>query len=232
MGTAPARSSNARRSRGRVCRAGIESAAEAVLGSAEEAVAFAEGIGYPVVLKLASADIQHKSEIGGVLLGVSDADAVRAGFQLLLRRAAEKVPQARLDGVLVARQLQGGVECFMGIQRDPLFGPVALFGLGGIFVEVLQDVVFRRCPFEVDEAEAMIRSIRGAPLLFGARGRPRADVAALARLLSNLSRFAWEAGERLRSVDLNPVIALPEGQGAWAVDAVLEVEEVADGARS
>ncbi|HHQ9765573.1 TPA: acetate--CoA ligase family protein [Pseudomonas aeruginosa] len=180
----------------------------------------------------ASADIQHKSEIGGVLLGVSDADAVRAGFQLLLRRAAEKAPQARLDGVLVARQLQGGVECFMGIQRDPLFGPVALFGLGGIFVEVLQDVVFRRCPFEVDEAEAMIRSIRGAPLLLGARGRPRADVAALARLLSNLSRFAWEAGERLRSVDLNPVIALPEGQGAWAVDAVLEVEEVADGARS
>lgn len=120
----------------------------------------------------------------------------------------------------------------MGIQRDPLFGPVALFGLGGIFVEVLQDVVFRCCPFEVDEAEAMIRSIRGAPLLLGARGRPRADVAALARLLSNLSRFAWEAGERLRSVDLNPVIALPEGQGAWAVDAVLEVEEVADGARS
>ncbi|ELO3452808.1 acetate--CoA ligase family protein, partial [Pseudomonas aeruginosa] len=142
-----------------LARAGIESAAEAVLGSAEEAVAFAEGIGYPVVLKLASADIQHKSEIGGVLLGVSDADAVRAGFQLLLRRAAEKAPQARLDGVLVARQLQGGVECFMGIQRDPLFGPVALFGLGGIFVEVLQDVVFRRCPFEVDEAEAMIRSI-------------------------------------------------------------------------
>ncbi len=215
-----------------LARAGIESAAEAVLGSAEEAVAFAEGIGYPVVLKLASADIQHKSEIGGVLLGVSDADAVRAGFQLLLRRAAEKAPQARLDGVLVARQLQGGVECFMGIQRDPLFGPVALFGLGGIFVEVLQDVVFRRCPFEVDEAEAMIRSIRGAPLLLGARGRPRADVAALARLLSNLSRFAWEAGERLRSVGLNPVIALPEGQGAWAVDAVLEVEEVADGARS
>ena len=124
-----------------LARAGIESAAEAVLGSAEEAVAFAEGIGYPVVLKLASADIQHKSEIGGVLLGVSDADAVRAGFQLLLRRAAEKAPQARLDGVLVARQLQGGVECFMGIQRDPLFGPVALFGLGGIFVEVLQDVV-------------------------------------------------------------------------------------------
>ena len=213
-----------------LARAGIESAAEAVLGSAEEAVAFAEGIGYPVVLKLASADIQHKSEIGGVLLGVSDADAVRAGFQLLLRRAAE-APQARLDGVLVARQLQGGVECFMGIQRDPLFGPVALFGLGGIFVEVLQDVVFRRCPFEVDEAEAMIRSIRGAPLLLGARGRRR-PTSRRWHGCCRISRFAWEAGERLRSVDLNPVIALPEGQGAWAVDAVLEVEEVADGARS
>lgn len=212
--------------------AGIESAAEAVLVDAGAAVAFAGRIGYPVVLKIASPDILHKSDIGGVLLDIRDADGVRAGFDLLLRRAAERAPLARLDGVLVARQLEGGVECFMGIQRDPLFGPVALFGLGGIFVEVLRDVVFRRCPFDAEEAETMIRGIKGAPLLLGARGRPAADVAALARLLSNLSRFAWAAGPRLRSVDLNPVIALPEGQGAWAVDAVVELEEVADGARS
>ncbi|MDF3845951.1 acetate--CoA ligase family protein [Pseudomonas citronellolis] len=215
-----------------LARAGIESAPERVLVSAGEAAAFAEQIGFPVVLKIASADILHKSEIGGVLLGVDSAAAVREGFDLLLQRAAEQAPQARIDGVLVARQLQGGVECFMGIQRDPLFGPVALFGLGGIFVEVLKDVVFRRCPFGAEEAEAMIRSIKGAPLLLGARGRPVTDVKALAQVLSRLSQFAAQAGPRLRSVDLNPVFAMPEGQGAWAADAVLEVQEVAHGAES
>lgn len=215
-----------------LARAGIESAPERVLVSAAEAAAFAEQIGFPVVLKIASADILHKSEIGGVLLGVDSAAAVREGFDLLLQRAAEQAPQARIDGVLVARQLQGGVECFMGIQRDPLFGPVALFGLGGIFVEVLKDVVFRRCPFGAEEAEAMIRSIKGAPLLLGARGRPVTDVKALAQVLSRLSQFAAQAGPRLRSVDLNPVFAMPEGQGAWAADAVLEVQEVAHGAES
>ncbi|KAF1066297.1 MAG: Protein lysine acetyltransferase Pat [Pseudomonas citronellolis] len=213
-----------------LARAGIESAPEQVCRDAAEAVAFAERIGYPVVLKIASADILHKSEIGGVLLGVNDAQGVRDGVPLLLQRAADKAPGARLDGVLVARQLQGGVECFMGIQRDPQFGPVALFGLGGIFVEVLKDVVFRRCPFGVEEAEAMIRSIQGAPLLLGARGRPVVDIPALARVLANLSQFAWDAGPRLRSVDLNPVFAMPAGQGAWAADAVLDVEEVAHGA--
>ncbi len=203
-----------------------------MLKSAAETAAFAEQIGFPVVLKIASADILHKSEIGGVLLNVGSAQAVREGYALLLERAAEHAPHARLDGVLVARQLQGGVECFMGIQRDPQFGPVAVFGLGGIFVEVLKDVVFRRCPFGVGEAEQMIRSIKGAPLLLGARGRPVTDIKALSRVLSQLSQFAAEAGPRLRSVDLNPVFAMPEGQGAWAADAVLEVQEVAHGAES
>lgn len=213
-----------------LARAGIESAPEQVLRSAADAAAFAAQVGFPVVLKIASADITHKSEIGGVLLNINSAEQVREGFDLLLRRAAEHAPQARIDGVLVARQLQGGVECFMGIQRDPQFGPIAVFGLGGIFVEVLKDVVFRRCPFGVEEAETMIRSINGAPLLLGARGRPVTDVAALARVLSRLSQFAAQAGPRLRSIDLNPVFAMPQGQGAWGADAVLEVEEVAHGA--
>ena len=123
--------------------------------------------------------------------------------------------------MLVARQMSGGVECIMGIQRDPVFGPVAMFGLGGIFVEVMKDVVFRRCPFGVDVAEEMIRSIRGAPLLLGARGRPPLDVRALAQMLARLSVFAVQAGERLVSIDLNPVFAMPEG--AFIADAVIEV---------
>lgn len=204
---------------------GIPAVPEKVLGSAEEAAAYAEQIGFPVVMKIASADIVHKSEIGGVLLNVADADSVREGFQTLLGNAERHVPDAKLDGVLVARQIVGGVECFMGIQRDPQFGPVAVFGLGGIFVEVLKDVAFRRCPFDREEARDLILSIKGAPLLQGARGRAPVDLDALSQVLANLSRFAVGAGERLDSIDINPVFAMPEGQGAFAADAVIQLNE-------
>jgi acyl-CoA synthetase (NDP forming) len=203
--------------------AGIGSAPEAACATADEAVAAARGFGFPVVMKILSPDIVHKSEIGGVLLDIPDADAVRSGFDLLLRRAKAAAPSARIEGVLVAKQLKGGVECILGIHRDPVFGPMAMFGLGGIFVEILKDVVFRRCPFGTDTAESMIRSIKGAPLLLGARGRKRADIKALAEMLSRLSAFAVAAGDRLESVDLNPVFAMPEGEGAFAVDAVIEI---------
>lgn len=204
--------------------AGIAVVPERACASAGEAVAAAEALGFPVVMKILSPDILHKSEIGGVLLGVADADAVRAGFAELLARARVAAPQARIEGVLVAKQVGGGVECILGIQRDPVFGPVALFGLGGIFVEVLRDVVLRPCPFDEAAAEQMIRSIRGAPLLLGARGRPPADIGALAAMLSRLSVFAHQSAARLQSVDLNPVFALPAGQGAWAADAVITLD--------
>lgn len=203
--------------------AGIQSAPESECTSADAAVAAAETFGYPVVMKILSPDILHKSEIGGVLLDVSNAEDVRTGFALLLERAKAAAPTARIEGVLVAKQLKGGVECIMGIARDPVFGPIAMFGLGGIFVEILKDVVFHRCPFGPDVAEDMIRSIKGAPLLLGARGRKKADVKALANTLSRLSAFAVAAGPSLQSVDLNPVFAMPEGEGAFAVDAVVEV---------
>jgi acyl-CoA synthetase (NDP forming) len=203
--------------------AGIGSAPEATCATVEESVSAASKFGFPVVMKILSPDIIHKSEIGGVLLDIADAEAVRSGHALLLERAKAAAPAARIEGVLVAKQLKGGVECILGIHRDPVFGPMAMFGLGGIFVEILKDVVFRRCPFGPDTAEAMIRSIKGAPLLLGARGRKPADVKSLAQMLSQLSAFAVAAGDRLQSIDLNPVFAMPEGQGAFAVDAVIEV---------
>ena len=123
----------------------------------------------------------------------------------------------------MAKQLPGGVECIVGANRDPVLGPVAMFGLGDVFVEVLKGVVFRRCPFGEGAAEATIRSIRGAPLLLGARGRQPADIPALARMLGRLSVFAHQAGPRLASIDLNPGFALPLGDGAVAGDAVIEV---------
>ena len=201
--------------------AGIGSAPEAACRTAEDAVQAAARFGDPVVMKILSPDIIHKSEIGGVLLGVAGPDSVRSGFATLMERALVAAPEARIEGVLVAKQLQGGVECILGIHRDPVFGPIAMFGLGGIFVEVLQDVALHRCPFGPDVAERMIRSIRAAPILLGARGRKPVDVAALADMLSCLSQFAHQAGPRLLGIDLNPVLAMPEG--AYAVDAVIEL---------
>ena len=201
---------------------GLAMAPEQACGDADAAVCAARELGWPVVLKILSPDIAHKTEIGGVLLGVNSEAAVREGFALLCQRAAQHAPGARIDGVLVARQMQGGTECIMGVQRDPVFGPVALFGLGGIFVEALRDVVLRRCPFDEAEAERMIRSIRAAGVLIGLRGRPPADVPALARMLSRLSVFAHRAGDTLQSIDLNPVLALSEGQGAFALDALVQ----------
>jgi len=219
----PARTPSEAQAKQLLAAAGIPSAPERACATAEAAVAAAREIGFPVVLKILSADILHKSEIGGVLLDLADEDSVRRGFATVVERAGNAMPQARIEGVLVARQLRGGVECILGVHRDPVFGPVAMFGLGGIFVEVMKDVVFHRCPFGEDVAQEMIRSISGAPLMLGARGRPPADIAALATMLSRLSAFAVAAGPRLQSIDLNPVFAMPQGQGAWAADAVIEL---------
>ncbi|MFW8566569.1 acetate--CoA ligase family protein [Orrella sp. 11846] len=208
-----------------LAKSGIASAPEKACATVDEAVAAAQEIGGPVVMKILSPDILHKSEIGGVLLNIEGDDAVREGFDTLIARGRQAVPNANIEGVLVAKQLSGGVECILGIHRDPVFGPMAMFGLGGIFVEILEDVVLHRCPFGEDVAETMIRSIKGAPLLLGARGRPVADIKALAKMLSQLSAFAVAAGPRLESIDLNPVFAMPEGQGAYAVDAIITLQD-------
>lgn len=203
--------------------AGIASAPERACAGVEDAVLAAQALGFPVVMKILSPDILHKSEIGGVLLNVQDVQGVRDGFELLMQRGSAAAPAAHIEGVLVAKQLSGGVECILGIHRDPVFGPIAMFGLGGIFVEILKDVTFRRCPFGVDVATEMIRSVKGAPLLLGARGRPPVDIEALALMLSRLSALAVACGPRLQSIDLNPVFAMPQGQGAFAADAVIEL---------
>ena len=199
---------------------GIPCAPEQLCPDADAALRAAEGMGYPVVMKIVSPDIAHKTEIGGVLLGLADAGAVRAGFATLIDRARAARPEARIEGVLVARQITGGTELIMGIKDDPVFGPVAMVGLGGIFTEVLRDVALRRCPVNPAEAEAMIRSLRGAALLTGARCRPPADVPAAARVLSALSVFAAANAGRIAGIDLNPVTVLPEG--AFALDALIE----------
>jgi len=202
---------------------GIEAAPEAVANCAQEAADQAERLGFPVVMKILSPDILHKSDIGAVKLNLTSDQDAQAAFDDIMHAAATHAPGAQIDGVLVAKQLSGGVECFMGIKQDPAFGPIAAFGLGGIFVEVLKDVALRQCPIDAQTAREVILSIKSASILTGARGQPPVDIAALADMLSKLSQFAVGAGERLISIDLNPLVALPEGQGAYALDAVIEL---------
>ncbi|MGG5823025.1 acetate--CoA ligase family protein [Falsiroseomonas sp. HW251] len=201
--------------------AGVPMVPERACSTAEEAVAAAREFGFPVVAKLLSPDILHKSEIGGVLLDLKDEAAVRSGFTLLMTRAAARAPGARVDGVLIARQVRDAVEMAIGVVRDATFGPVAMVGLGGVFIETFRDVAFRRCPVSEEDAVAMIRSLRGFPLLDGARGKPKADIPAIARALSALSRFGTLP--RVVSAEVNPLMALPDG--AVAADAVIELGE-------
>ena len=206
--------------------AGIVSAQEVLCTEQAQAVQAARSLGYPVVLKIVSPEILHKSDIGGVIVGVESDTEVRRAYTLILKRVRQALgPELVVDGVLVAKQVNSGVECIMGVQQDPVFGPIALVGLGGIFVDVFQDVSLRRCPFGVDVAQEMICSLKGASLLQGARGRPPADITAAAQVLARLSVFAAQAGPRLRSIDINPILVRPKGQGPLALDAVIELDE-------
>jgi len=201
--------------------AGIPVVRELLAASEDEAVRCAAETGYPLVLKIASADIAHKSEIGGVLLGLSDEAQVREGFRTLMQRAHQHAPQARLDGVVVARMAKKGVETILGVHRDPVFGPVVMFGLGGVFVEAFKDVAFRLAPFGVAEARAMINEVKGRILLTGLRGQPPADEDALADAISRLSVYAARHADTIESIDINPFVVLPRGEGAMALDALI-----------
>ena len=201
--------------------AGVPVVEERSCSTAEEAVTAATRLGFPVALKIASPGILHKTEIGGVELALAGPDDVRSAFAAVTGKARLAHPEARIDGVLVSRMVTGGVETIFGVQDDPTFGPVVMFGLGGIFVETLNDVVFRVAPFEDDEAHRMMRELKGFPLLDGVRGRPRCDLNALAAALSALSRFAAAHAGHLHSAELNPVVVLPEGRGLVALDALI-----------
>ncbi|MBV8776382.1 MAG: acetate--CoA ligase family protein, partial [Alphaproteobacteria bacterium] len=201
--------------------AGLPMVPHKLAKTAEEAAAAAASLGFPVVAKIVSPDILHKTEIEGVALNLRDKAAVSNAFATLMAKAAAARPKAKLDGVMIAPMISGGVECILGVQRDPVFGPVVMFGLGGILVEALRDVSFRLAPFGVAEAHRMIDEIKARGVLDGWRGRPATDVDALARALVALSQFAAAAGDKLDSIDLNPFVVLPKGKGAIALDAVL-----------
>jgi acyl-CoA synthetase (NDP forming) len=187
--------------------------------SADEACIAAAAIGYPVAMKIESADLPHKTEAGGVLLGLSDEDAVRSAYDEIVRNARRFKVDAAIDGLIIQEMAKGGLELVVGLKRDPVFGMVIMVGLGGVFVEVLRDVVFRKAPITPAQAEDMLRSLQGAAMLDGVRGAPPVNMEALTELIAAVSRFGAGASERVAELDLNPVLAGPER--AVAVDWLL-----------
>jgi acetyl coenzyme A synthetase (ADP forming)-like protein len=194
-----------------------------VATTAEEAVELACRIGFPVAVKLASRQVVHKTEAGGVWLNLADASAVRQAFKGMCDRLSRTNQLGAMEGVVVQPMIAEGVEVMVGVTQDPLFGPLIAFGLGGIHVEILADVCFRVTPLTDRDAAEMVRSIRGYRLLQGYRGHPPADLESIQEMLLRLSRLVEELPE-ISEVDLNPVFVLPPGRGCQIVDARVHIE--------
>lgn len=188
-----------------------------VAANAEEAVRIASSIGYPVVLKIASPDILHKTDVGGVKVGLTSASDVKDAFELIVYRAQRYVPDARIWGCLVQEMVPKGIELLVGMSRDAQFGPLITFGLGGIYVEALRDVTFRIAPFGRQDAEEMLEEIRARTLLDGVRGEPPADKEAIIETLLRMSQMVTDFPE-IVEMDINPLVVYTEGSGVTALD--------------
>jgi acetate---CoA ligase (ADP-forming) len=217
----------------RVLRAyGIATPRAELCRSVEDAVAAADRLGYPVVLKACGAAIAHKSDAGLVRLSVATPEEVAAAYDELVARADAVTTAAlgapggieRVDGIIVAEMVQGGVETVVGLSQDGVFGPTVMVGFGGVLVEVLGDVAFRVPPFDRDEARRMVGELQGLPLLTGTRGRAPADVDALVGAVMAVQTMGMELAGTVREIDVNPLLVLDEGKGAVALDALVVPE--------
>ena len=199
---------------------GIPIAEARFVATVDELAAAGDAVGYPLAIKLASSDVTHKTDVGGVQLGIETPGALRTAHERMMEQVRRKAPTAHIDGVILQRMVSGGRETIAGIARDPSFGPLLMFGLGGIFVEALQDVVFRIAPIDEVQARDMLHSIRGAKVLGGIRGMPPADEHALADTLCRLGQLAVDFPQ-IAELDVNPLLAFE--RGAIAVDARVKV---------
>lgn len=187
----------------------------------EELVAALKDLAFPVVIKVDSPDISHKTEAGAVKLNCRTVEEALVAFDEVTANAHGYDPAARIDGVLVQEMLSGGVECIIGMKTDAQFGPVVVFGLGGIFVEILQDISVRVAPVTHREALDMIEETKGSRLLQGARGQAPCDVEALAHAIVSLSVLSTDLEEHLSEIDINPLMVFPKGNGVKAADALV-----------
>lgn len=187
----------------------------------EEAAKYATAIGFPIVLKIVSPDIVHKSDVGGVIVGIKNLRHVRTGYRQIVKNVKKHNPDAKIAGILVQEMAPSGTEVIVGSIKDPQFGPAIMFGLGGVFVEVLKDVTFRIAPITEDEAAEMISEVKAYPLLKDYRNTPPADLKAITKILVNTSRLVTEHPE-IKELDLNPIMVYEKG--AKAVDARIILE--------
>ena len=189
-----------------------------------EASALAEKIGYPVVMKIASPDILHKTDAGGVMVGIEDKKAMETGFDAIMEKARVFNPDAKIDGILIQKMAPKGKEVILGLSRDPVFGHAVMFGLGGIFVEVYKDVVFRLSPMGRNVARRMVRSIKGYPILKGLRGDKPADIETIEKHIVSLKVMA-DNHPMIKELDINPLFVHEEGLGATVADIIIRLEK-------
>jgi len=201
--------------------AGIPTVETRLAASKEEAIVISRKLGFPVALKIVSPDIAHKSDVGGVKLGLKTSKQVKEAYDEIISSVQQRYPKAIIDGVSVQKMARPGTEVIIGMTKDAQFGPVLMFGLGGILVELLKDVSFRIVPLEREDAQEMIREIKGYPLLEGYRGSEPVDVSILVEILLKVSRFV-DSHPEIKELDLNPIFAYKDG--AVAVDARVVLE--------
>ncbi len=198
---------------------GVPVVHDALVQTAEEARTAAETVGFPLVAKLVSPDVAHKTEHGLIRLSIKDADAAVAAFETMMEKARSM--NVQIEGVTFEPMLQGGVEILAGVTRDPVFGWMLTVGLGGVWTELMKDACHSLLPVDAAGAEAMLRSLKGFRLLDGYRGAPKADVAAAAQAIAALGQAVLAGGDALREVEINPLLVMPQGKGAVAVDALV-----------
>jgi acyl-CoA synthetase (NDP forming) len=198
---------------------GIKTSKDELCASSAEAVRAAKAIGFPVVMKVSSPDLLHKTDVGIVKVGVGSAAEVKATYDDLLRKAKKADRTARIDGVMVCEMVTGGVDTLIGVSTDELFGPVVTIGVGGIFVEVFGDVTFRVPPFSEDEARRALSELKGFKLLEGVRGQVPVDIDALVETVMKVQRLAMDLAADVRELDINPLVIRP--RGAVALDALV-----------
>ena len=203
-------------------KAGIPIVATELAKTQKEAVSLSQKIGFPVALKIVSPDVVHKSDSGGVKLNIGSVSQVKSAYSEMMKTISQKYPDAVIQGVTVQKMARPGVEVIVGSSKDPQFGPVIMFGLGGIFVEVLKDVSFRVVPVRRRDADEMLKEIKGYSLLQGYRGKEPSDTAALVEIILKLSQF-MEENQQVKELELNPVFAY--AKGALAVDARMILEK-------
>jgi acetyl-CoA synthetase (ADP-forming) len=187
----------------------------------EEAIRLAEELGYPIVLKIVSPDVIHKSDVGGVITQLRDTKEVKNAYQMILANVKKGIPEARVTGMLVEEMAPPSTEVIVGATRTLQFGPVLMFGLGGILVEIIKDVSFRAAPIDSSDALEMITELKAYPVLKGYRNRPPADIDALVEILLKVSKLVIERPE-IRGVDLNPILVYEKG--AKVVDARISLQ--------